>query len=452
MVSSAPNILVILTDQQQASMMSCAGNPWVRTPAMDSLAARGTRFERAYCSNPVCVPSRFSLMTGLMPSEVGLVSNRSADVTPLTDEQRRTSLGWALRSAGYDTGYGGKTHLPRMTAEDVGFEHISTDERDALPDACAEFIARPRSCPFALVASFVNPHDICYMAIRDSQANDAEKRLISRGVVECATLDRALTRPVGVTDEEFFARLCPPAPGNLEPQSDEPEAIARLVEHRPFRLHARRAWSDRRWREHRWAYARLTEIVDEQIGRLLAALDRLGRRQDTLIVFTSDHGDMNAAHRLEHKSTLYEEACRVPLIVSPPGAAKGAINRNFLTSNGLDLLPTLCDYADVPTSAGRKGVSLRPIVEGRATPERPCIPVESAVGRAVVTQRYKYARYDLGAECEQVYDLVEDRGEMRNDIATVPVATLADLRARFREAFGAALRKPDIITASAVSA
>ena len=104
-----PNILFIMTDQQSAHMLSCAGNEWLKTPSLDRLATSGIRFERAYASNPVCVPSRFSLQTGRMPSTIGLNWNHPANVPQSIVEQ---SLGNLFSNAGYETVYGGKVHLP----------------------------------------------------------------------------------------------------------------------------------------------------------------------------------------------------------------------------------------------------------------------------------------------------------------------------------------------------
>ncbi len=163
-----PNILFIVTDQQHAGMMGCAGNSWLKTPAMDSLAAGGTRFERAYATNPICVPSRFSFQTGRMPSAVGMRLNQMNIRVP--DHMLSGGLGPVLRREGYRTAFGGKVHLPRNQGAHLasaGYEMISRDQRDALAEDCAEFIARPHDRPFMLFASFINPHDICYMAIND---------------------------------------------------------------------------------------------------------------------------------------------------------------------------------------------------------------------------------------------------------------------------------------------
>jgi choline-sulfatase len=411
-----PNIVLIVTDQQSAAMMSCAGNPYLRTPAMDSLAASGVRFERAYCTNPVCVPSRFSLMTGRMPSEIGLRSNDSAHIEAVPDHVRKHGLGWLFRRAGYDVAYGGKVHLPKMSAEDIGFDTITSDEREALPDVCSEYILRERDKPFLLVASFINPHDICYMAIRDYAKTDHAKRLVGQGKIEIATLDKALQLPEGVGREAFFEQYCPPLPSNFEPQQDEPEAIRKLQAQRPFKKNARDRYTDEQWRMHRWAYAKLTEMVDAQIGRVCDAVRESGQEGNTVILFSSDHGDMDSAHRMEHKTAFYEEACHIPLIVSQPGTTPaGFVNKTHLVSNGLDLLPTLCDYADIGIPEDLCGLSFRPLAEGKETKLwRTSLPIESELGRMVVADRYKYMLYDEGEHREQLIDLQDDPGEMRN--------------------------------------
>jgi len=415
-MTTRPNILLILVDQLSASMMGCAGNPYLRTPAMDSLAASGMRFDRAYCSNPVCVPSRFSLMTGRMPSKIGLRSCDISHIESVPQSIRDSGLGWHLRGADYEVAYGGKVHLPRMTPEDIGFDTICTDERDGLADTCAEFIARDRDRPFFLCASFINPHDICYMAIRDSAETEHERALIDRGQIEMTTLDRALRWPEGVSEDEFFSKYCPPLPKNHEPQEDEPEAICRFIEKSPFKKKARDHYSEKQWRMHRWAYARLTEMVDAQIGLILETLRAGGQEQDTVVIFTSDHGDHDSAHKLEHKTVFYEEACRVPLIMSQPGVIPKGICSD-LVSNGLDLLPTLCDGAGVAPPPGIIGRSFRPLAEeSQHLDGRTFIPMENEIGRTIVTKDYKYMLYDSGESREQLIDLRNDPGETRNAI------------------------------------
>ncbi len=168
-------------------------------------------------------------------------------------------------------------------------------------------------------------------------------------------------------------------------------------------------------------YAHLTETVDAEIGIVLAALKESGLEDDTLVVFTSDHGDMDAAHQLAYKSLLYEESVRIPFIMARKGAIPaGRVDQKHLVSNGLDLLPTLCDYAGIEPPAGLPGRSLRPLAEGRDVPDwRSEVFVESENGRMVRTARYKYCLYDSGERRETLVDLERDPGEM-NNLATSP--------------------------------
>lgn len=411
-----PNIILIITDQQSAGMMSCAGNRYLNTPALDRLAATGVTFSRAYCTAPVCVPSRFSLMTGRMPSEIGLRDNNYEHIGNIPEHILEHGLGHAFKNAGYDAAYGGKVHLPKMDAIDLGFDYISDNERDELADTCATYIQEEREKPFFLVASLINPHDICYMAIRDFAESEFSKYLIKNGVVEVATLDKALQTPPDISDEEFFDDICPPVPENFEPQKDEPEAVRELLAQRPFRMKARERWSEKRWRQHRWAYHRLTEMVDSQIGVMLDALERSGKAAETVVIFTSDHGDMDSAHRMEHKTAFYEEASHIPLIVSQQDTtAAGTVDTETLVSNGLDLYPTLCDYAGIDVPGDLRGIRFRPVAEGREREQsRDYIPVENEIGYMIVTGEYKYALHDRGENREQLYDLTNDPGETRN--------------------------------------
>lgn len=438
MTERQPNILLIVTDQQSAFMMGCAGNRHVSTPAMDRIAERGVRLARAWCSNPMCLPARFSLFTGRLGSDFGILHNDDGPGAAIPDEVRQAAAGWTLRRAGYETAWGGKTHLPAgWTPETLGFDTLTRDERDGLAAACADFVGRRRERPFFLVASFINPHDICFMAIRDFADDERRRLLESRSGPELRALDAALQRPAGVSREEFFAWRCPPLPENHGVQADEPEAIQRMQARSPFKSMAREQYDEERWRLHRWAYARLTERVDGQVGRILDALEAGGAADNTLVIFTSDHGDMDASHRMEHKTAFYEEAARVPLLIAGAGVTRKGAVESRPVSNGLDLLPTLCDYAAVAAPPELPGSSLRPLLEGReAVAWRELLPVESELGRMVTGGRYKYMQYDEGAQGEQLIDLLADPGEMRN-AARDPQnrEVLARMRVRLEEVF-----------------
>ena len=426
------NVLFVLTDQQSANMMHCAGNPHLDTPAMDRIAERGIRFERAYCANPECSPSRTALLTGRFPSAVDQRSNHHSHIEHVPNEIAQRGLGNRLREAGYETAYAGKDHLPAdLSIERLGFDYLSTDRRDGCADACVDFLESASEKPFFLAASLINPHDICYMAIRDARENDSDYEGFENKTAE-AELDAALERPPDVDEETFFAEHAPPLPANHEPQADEPEAVRNHINERSFKRYARAEWSAERWREHRWAYARLTERVDAQINRILDALDETGQREDTVVIFTSDHGDMDAAHCLEHKELLYEEVVRVPFLVSDPTGPSRQTDDRLVSL--LDVLPTVCDYADTVAPDHYAGRSIRPLLDRTSADWRSHLRVESRSGEALVTDRYKYALYDNGANREQLYDLEADPGETTNYASDPENAqVLGELRDRLLE-------------------
>jgi choline-sulfatase len=315
--------------------------------------------------------------------------------------------------------YGGKVHTAREMTESIqdssrGFRFITGDQREKLAAKSAEFIGQSHESPWLLVSSFMNPHDICYMAIEDM----ADKPLESMGYharLGAGPLHAAMRNPEGVSDEEFFARHCPPAPSNLEVPPEEPEMYKNLFARREFRKWARENWSEKRWRRYRWAYGNLTERVDGHIGRVLQALRRSGQAENTIVVFTSDHGDMDAAHRLEHKTVPYEEAARIPLLINDGRRPGGTSVNSRLVSNGLDLFPTLCDYAGIDAPPELKGYSLRPLCEGRRPRKwRDHLVVQTRVGRMLRTERHKYIICKKGKHREQLVDLKNDPGEMRN--------------------------------------
>ena len=153
-MNTQPNMLFIMTDQQHATMMSCAGNTQLQTPAMDQLAHDGIRFENAYCTNPVCVASRTSMATGMMPGRLGANDNGPGmEIEALPRDVDRCSLGKMVKAAGYDTFYGGKVHMCQALHPEVaGYDAYFPDDREALPGACVDFIRKKRDRPFFAVA------------------------------------------------------------------------------------------------------------------------------------------------------------------------------------------------------------------------------------------------------------------------------------------------------------
>jgi arylsulfatase A-like enzyme len=344
-----------------------------------------------------------------MPQTVGVTGNQDA----LDSEYRDQTVGRVLSDAGYTAGYAGKWHVPELAVQDgFGFERLCGFDDTAVVDACSSFLHRDHEDPFLLVASFDDPHNICEWS-RDQ-------------MLPWGNVDRVPT-------EE-----CPTLPANFHPPAFEPAEIRPAIEQNRYVHGAMVDASPEEWRQYRHAYYRLVERVDARIERILDELERAGQYDDTLVVFTSDHGDGNGAHQLKEKTWLYEEQTRVPLIVSPPPAADGdqglgRVDDAHLVSNGLDLLPTLCDYAGVEPPAGLPGASLRPLVDGAEPDWREQLVVQTSGpidGRMLRTDRYKYVVYTHGDHREQLFDLRADPGEMV-DLATD--ADHADVLADHRE-------------------
>jgi choline-sulfatase len=415
-----PNIIFILTDQQSASMMSCAANPWLKTPAMDSIAENGIRFTRAYTTNPVCSPARVSFMTGRFAGafndnkgQQARENKGSMNIPSIPQDVEDTTIAVYLKQAGYDLVYGGKEHLPNpLQPTALGFKDITNDERQELAEKASGFIKAKHDKPYFMMLSFINPHDICYMALRDAEPPEKRQQYTEK-YRPCQVLDTALQMPDGVTEEAFFETYCPPLPDNYEPQKDEPKAIGSLLDRRSFRRNARETYSNHRWRQHRWAYCRLTERVDGQIQMVLDAVKAAGQEENTLILFSSDHGDMDAAHRMEHKTALYEESANIPFLAMwKKHIQPGKVDTTHLVSNGLDLLPTVCDYAGVKAVSDPRGRSLRPLIEGKDVPWRKTLGVESEIGRMVVDKDgFKFIQYDAVGIEEQLLNLNEDPHE-----------------------------------------
>ncbi|TWU40621.1 sulfatase family protein [Novipirellula artificiosorum] len=405
-----PNILFIITDQQYIEAMSAAGNPYVKTPAMDSLAARGMRFTKSYCTYPVCTPSRASLVTSLMPHEMGILSNNICPGIP----QDIPNMGDLFRKAGYRTAWAGKWHVPApypgfMTGPRSGIPGFDVLKLDgpvhrSIPStgpgmgsdptttkATLDFLDQPQDRPFLLVCSLLNPHDICeYPREPDNYpAPPAASKL-------------------------------PPLPANFEAIQNEPSLLAAVRQRQQKAKVGTRRDTEIQWREYRWAYYHLTEVVDSLISQVLKKLDQSPYADNTLIIFTSDHGEMAGSHQLRTKSYMYEEATAVPLIVCPPIKTSAAVDKQHLVS-GLDILPTMCDYAGISIPESFEGVSLRPLLEntktGRQDAWRDYLVLEindRTEVRMVRSDRYKYIVYAKGEIREQLFDLESDPGETSN--------------------------------------
>ncbi|UCH35875.1 MAG: sulfatase-like hydrolase/transferase [Armatimonadota bacterium] len=412
-MGARPNILYLMTDQQTARAMSCSGNPYISTPGMDRIAAAGVRFALAYATQPLCLPNRTCMFTGRLPHETGATINNPATPNRVDDGPH---LGRLLADAGYDCGYFGKWHIASSSEDRAkhGFREIwassakSLDLDPTVTAKCLDFALQERESPFFAVASYMNPHNICQWA---------------RGGDQLLTeLPNCRIPPVPTPGD------CPPLPDNFAIPDGEPERLRWVHDQGPAadRLYPTAGWSEGLWRQYLWAYYRITESVDRSIKCLVDGLEAAGLLEDTLIVFTSDHGEGCAEHHWNQKQTLYESVIHVPFIIADPTASSpGRLDDQTLVNNGLDLMPTICDYAGISPPEGCRGISLRSAVTNPEAPaERDFIVLETTFaqgaekldlcGRCLRTLRYKYIVYDRGRRREQLFDMANDPGEMSN--------------------------------------
>ncbi len=387
-----PNIIYIMTDQQGAEAMSCAGNPDLHTPNMDLLASRGIRFTNAYCAMPLSGPSRAAMFTGYVPSQTGMIENEM----PMVDSLRSNTLGSVVAKAGYDCAYAGKWHVNTLSIPDkeFGFRKIKDNGDIGLAESCVEYLReRDKKEPFFLVASFINPHNICEYA---------------RG----QKTPHAPVPPAALED-------CPNLPENFFVGPYD-ASVLRFEQNQNYKLYPTTSYRPDDWRRYRNAYYRLTEAVDAEIGKILEEVSRQKLWKNTVIIFTSDHGDGNGAHQWNQKTALYEEVVGVPMIVCIPGGHNAGTVSDALVNNGIDLMPSICDWTGASVPHGRPGVSYRDAAEKGADGQEYIVTetnfnqTAGTLGWHVRTPKYKYVLYDKGQYREQLFDMTADRGEMRN--------------------------------------
>lgn len=393
-----PDVILLLTDQQRADAFGAAGAVDLRTPAMDRLARQGVVFTRAFTATPQCSPSRAALLTGRFPHRTGVMGNTAAqgDTAAIGQppagmsgalDRALPTLGRAFAAAGYETAYFGKWHLGG-TPGDYGFEtHDSRIDDLTLASRVVKFLqtrgGSQQRRPLLLVVSWLNPHDIYHVL----EAPAPGARALA-----------AVRLPPNLVDD--LRNKPSPQRHYLEEDQGKPFVAA----------------DKETWQRYRAFYNELVEAVDLQMGIVLDAVAR--SKVPSITVFSTDHGDLGGAHGLPYKGpAMYEELVRVPLVIAWPGTLRPARSEALVSL--LDVLPTLCDLADVPPPTDIDGVSLRPLLEGRATEVNSMIFAEyygkqswRVPIRMVRTARWKYVRY-IG-HGDELYDLTSDPGELRN--------------------------------------
>ncbi len=386
-----PNILLIITDQQNINAVSASGNQYIHTPAMDHLAQQGVSYSESYCPYPLCSPARASIFTSRMPSENGVWKNGGRIIPSMPNMGQ-----WFSGQTNYETVYAGKWHIPQPATLDIpGFNVITPGINgqgnigdSSVAEACAGYINnRKASNPFLMVASFLQPHDICQW-LR----------------INC--LNQDTLRYPEIADQ------LPPLPDNFQYDASEPQTQIKM---RNGYEPVKGQWNELHWRYYIWSYMRHVEMVDAEIGRVLDALETSRQADNTLVLFTADHGEGCGHHQMVRKSSLYDEAAKVPTIACWPGVIQSNITDAKRLVCGTDILPTFCDYAGVKPPQGTLGKSLRNTLEGKNQDNHDSILVEGSdsTGKMIRSEQYKYISY-LNDPTDQLFDIKNDPGETRN--------------------------------------
>jgi len=372
-IRKKPNILIAICDQMVLDAISAYKNHfdhkaylchWVDTPNLNELVTNGVSFTESHSTNPVCCPARASLFTGRYAMETGVIYNN------VGIDKKLPNMGqWFETHSDYDRVYCGKWHAggpwnnPTISGDRKipGFNTLPNGpdtwgrDMDYGVSSSVEAYVRNHADnkPFLAVAGFMDPHDICFWG---------------------PNLGSGQSRN---TDLFHLGEDLPVLPPNRKYEFDE-------IWKNPVNL------SDMQWRNYIYDYCRMVERLDRNVGRLLRAVRDRG--DDTIIIFTSDHGDGVARHSRISKWHPYEESIKVPLIVYGPkfGIRKNVIDTTHLVS-GINIMATVCDYAGIKPPPKCRGLSLRPLLEGKPTKWHKSVFIElKRVGRVIRTERYKY--------------------------------------------------------------
>lgn len=485
MATTRPNVLWFMTDQHRHDAVGYAGHPDVRTPHLDRLAAQGIRFDRFYVTNPVCTPSRATMVTGRYPHAHG---SWQVDVTLPEHEVTLPAL---LARHGYATAVIGKLHL----------QHFHEHYQPGRPQEI-ESIHRNLGVPPAMVDEFwrswggpLYGFAHCELVLQHGNrcvgGGHYDQWLRTHHPAVLASLEprHALVPPTGALqswkpampaalhyatwiadrtiayleahqDEPFFVScsfpdphfpLAPPVPyanlynpATLAPPLPNRGELAVMPPHHRYYYEGRVAQipyapggvagatakdyplhqlPEAHWREMLAHYYGLITLCDDAIGRVLAALDRLGLSDNTIVLFNADHGELAGDHGLWFKGPFhYESILRVPMLWRWPGViAPGGVYRGL--SSAVDIVPTLLDACGLPPEAGVQGVSALPVLRGSAAPYRAWALAEhrervpGMQTKTLVTERYKLTYYP-GHTFGELFDLERDPQEYENLWAT----------------------------------
>jgi iduronate 2-sulfatase len=454
------NILFIISDDLN-NLLGCYGDPLAKTPNLDKLAARGVRFDAAYCTYPLCGPSRNSFLTGLYPNSTGILTNGQLFRQTIPAQ---LSMSQTFRQQGYFAARIGKLYhynVPNsigtnghddpasweLELNPAGVDRLEehpkittltphqfgatlswyaspkgdAEHTDGMEASDAEWVlercAKQRNRPFFLAGGFFRPHTPYVSPRKYFDQHPVAKMPVVQGVKE----DRA--------------DIPPPALASGKKEQDD--------------------MTDDQRRQARQGYNASISFMDAQVGRVVDALDRLGLAESTVIVFTSDHGYHMGEHGLWQKMSLFEESARIPLLIVAPGVSKrGAVAKTPVSH--VDLFPTFAELCGVKPPENLQGQSLVPMLRDASTVGRGWALTQvqrggGAAGAAITregagnprrffgyslrTARWRYTEWAEGAQGRELYDHDADPKELTNLASVAAHAqTVAELSQQLRAA------------------
>jgi N-acetylglucosamine-6-sulfatase len=397
---SRPNVLFVLMDDMRWDLMGCAGHPLIRTPSLDRLAREGARFTNAFVCLSLCSPSRASFLTGVYPHVHGVLGNR----TPL-DFSRLVTFPQRFQRAGFRTAMFGKWHMGVDADPKPGFDHWACFKGQGT-------YFNPVINVNGQETSFTGFTDdvTAGMAAEWMTGKDPRPFLAVLGFKSC----HSPFEPPPRTAALYEGVQIPRPPSFNRPLPDQPAWIQQFDDtgHTPYS----RIPPD----ELALRFARLVTAADENMGRMMDALERAGLLDRTLVIFSSDNGFLLHEHGLYDKRAMYEESIRIPLLMRcPPLVRRGTIDDMVLN---IDLAPTLLEMIGADGVEEAQGLSMLAALEGRRRSKRSIFfyqydretPYSTPSIMGVRTPAWKLVQYQEAGQAHELYNLKQDPHEMRN--------------------------------------
>jgi len=423
-----PNIVVVLVDDLRWDDIAAAGHPFVETPNIDKLASQGARFLNAFATTPLCSPSRAAILTGTYVHTNGILDNTARD----SASYLLSTFAIPLKAAGYQTGFFGKWHMgnddgqrpgwtrwvamkgqgeavnPKLNVDGTRGE-VKGYVTDVLTDYVDTFVRANATKPFMVFLAHKAMHP------NVMQQNDGSRAVLTSQPEGFVPAPRHAGR--------YANAVVPRRPNALAPIINKP-ALQRRIDTLPP-LSPSTGTSDRNIR----ARLEMLLAVDESLGRLVKTLEEVGALDNTIIVFTSDHGYFYGEHGLDEERRLaYEETARIPLIIRYPALVTAGVTPAQLVQT-IDIVPTVMGIAGITDTAKRQGTSLIPLLQGKSALWRSSVLIEYYSDKvfprmvtmgyqAVRTERFTYIHYTELNGMDELYDLEADPYEMRNLMGT----------------------------------